>query len=239
MLDPVINTLQPFVVALLIGLMAGIERERSQQEQEVVVGMRTFTLIALLGAIAGYINVMELTLSLSLFVIVMVGLGYWRSTHANPERGLTTEIAAAIIFSLGYMAIKSPILAGLLGILLVAILFFRSRLHWFAKDVLQPQEIATFILLLIFIFIIIPFFPDRPIDIWNLVNPRKLAQVLVFIAIIQFGSYIAKRIAGARVGLLITGFLGGFVSSTVVFLDLARVAKNQPTSGDQFLALVC
>jgi uncharacterized membrane protein (DUF4010 family) len=68
-----------------------------------------------------------------------------------------------------------------------------------------------------------------------LINPRQLAQVVSLIAVIEFCGYIAERLTGAKVGLLATGLLGGFASSTATYLNLAKTAKAQP---DKLLVLV-
>lgn len=243
-----LDSFQPFAISLLIGLAAGIERERSQPSRDKVLGMRTFALIAVLGTAVGKISVSALTLAVALFVSAMVVAGYWRSTGpqptleagrgertVDPDKGLTTEFAACLVFVLGFMTIREPLLAVILGILLVAALYFRGRLHWFAKDVIKSSEIASALLLAGFVFVVIPFLPREAVDPWQLINPRRFAQVVAMIALVQFGGYVAQRVAGARVGLLVTGFLGGLASSTAVFLNLSRTAKEHP---DQQRALV-
>ncbi|MFW7379712.1 MAG: MgtC/SapB family protein [Oligoflexus sp.] len=232
-----LDSLQPFAISLLIGLGTGIERERNQAVEQSIMGMRTFALIAILGTLAAHIGSSALIFGLVLFVTVLVLAGYWRSTSnpppatdgqiATPDMGLTTEIAAGVVFGLGFLAKAEPLLAATLGILLVAILYFRKRLHWFARDVLRPQEIAAAILLAVFVFVVIPFLPNEAIDPWNLVNPRQLAQVVALIAAIEFCGYASERFAGPKVGILLTGFLGGFASSTVVFLSMSKAASKQ------------
>ena len=48
-----------FAIAILLGALVGIEREkRKAEEQETghIAGLRTFTLLALLGAAAGFLS---------------------------------------------------------------------------------------------------------------------------------------------------------------------------------------
>lgn len=225
-----LDSLQPFAISFLIGLGAGIERERSQAEDTSIMGMRTFALIALLGTLAAQIAVPALTLGLVLFVSALVVLGYWRSTQSSskPDLGLTTEFAAGLVFGLGYLASSEPLMSVILGIVLIATLYFRKRLHWFARDVLRPEEITAAILLAVFVFVLIPFLPNHAVDPWNLFNPRQLGQVVALIAAIEFCGYASERIAGPKLGILVTGFLGGFASSTAVFLSLCKAARQQP-----------
>lgn len=244
-----LDSLQPFAISLLIGLGTGIERERSQAVEQNIMGMRTFALIAILGTLAAHVGSPALIFGLVLFVTVLVLAGYWRSTSspptapdgqsATPDMGLTTEIAAGVVFGLGFLSKAEPLLAATLGILLVAILYFRKRLHWFARDVLRPQEITAAIFLAVFVFVVIPFLPNQAIDPWNLVNPRQLAQVVALIAAIEFSGYASERIAGAKIGILLTGFLGGFASSTVVFLSMSKAASKQPDKLRSIIGACC
>ncbi len=225
-----LDSLQPYAISFLIGIGAGIERERSQTEETSIMGMRTFALIALLGTLAAELAVPALTLGLALFITALVVLGYWRSTQ-NPSHadfGLTTEFAAGLVFGLGYLASQDPFLSVILGIVLIATLYFRKRLHWFARDVLRPEEITAAILLAVFVFVVIPFLPNHAVDPWGLLNPRRLAQVVALIAAIEFCGYASERMAGPKMGLLVTGFLGGFASSTAVFLSLAKAVRQDP-----------
>jgi uncharacterized membrane protein YhiD involved in acid resistance len=53
------ETAKPFLLSLALGLMLGIERERSfrSEHEEPAQGVRTFALIALLGTLAAHLAV--------------------------------------------------------------------------------------------------------------------------------------------------------------------------------------
>lgn len=48
--------LQNFAVAILIGALIGIEREKRRETEVTVGGIRTFVLLAMLGAVGGYLS---------------------------------------------------------------------------------------------------------------------------------------------------------------------------------------
>ena len=50
--------------------------------------------------------------------------------------------------------------------------------------------------------------------------------MVTIIAGMQFGGYVAGRVLGSRQGAVLTGILGGLVSSTAVFLMLAEQARR-------------
>ncbi|MFN7729921.1 MAG: DUF4010 domain-containing protein [Bdellovibrio sp.] len=72
--------------------------------------------------------------------------------------------------------------------------------------------------------------PAAPLDPWHLMNPKKVATMIFALAVVQvFGSLMAQYL-GARTGALLTGFLGGLVSSTATTASLARRSQLTGTS---------
>ena len=59
MLEPLdLGVLRDFATALLIGALVGVEREKRKAEEgdRGIAGLRTFILVALIGAVAGYLG---------------------------------------------------------------------------------------------------------------------------------------------------------------------------------------
>lgn len=226
-----IETLYFYVISLAIGLLIGIERERSHPEGMQPIGVRTFSLFALLGTFAAQFNSIPLLIIISLFVILAILLGYIRSTTKKIKRydvGLTTEISALVVFCLGYMVPKAPVLSIIIGAVVLLILLERKRLHVLSRNKLHPREIEAVIALLIFVIAVIPLLPNRTIDPWQLFNPRFFAILMALIAFMQFAGYVIIRIFGHKLGLPLLGFLGGFISSTVVFATLPKFLNDHP-----------
>ena len=100
-----------FATAVLLGALIGIEREKRKAEEEKpghIAGLRTFILLALLGAAAGWLsrtlsNPWMLAAAL-LIVGAFVVVGYFVTARSDEAgKGLTTEVAAIIVFLLGAM----------------------------------------------------------------------------------------------------------------------------------------
>ncbi len=240
----IMELLQPFAISLLIGLAVGIDRERKVREGEGTMGVRTFAILALLGTVAGKIDTPALTGGIMLFLSLVIALSYSRATapetvvtdespgasgsaRNGKEIGLTTEISAALVFALGYLAIDQRVLAGILGIVLVTTLYSRQYLHFFSRKFLQPADIGAALLLSILAFIVMPSLPAVAVDPWGLVVPRRFMQIMLLIGSTEFLGYLLQRVLGSRIGALATGFLGGLVSSTAVFLTTARKSKRE------------
>src|SRR5262249_20272135 len=99
-----------FGTALLIGALVGIEREKrkSAEAEPGIGGLRTFILLALLGAIAGWLaealHMPALFVAVILVVSAAVLAGYVLAARADPEAlGITTETAAITVCLLGAM----------------------------------------------------------------------------------------------------------------------------------------
>lgn len=226
-----LEILLSFIISLLIGLLIGLEREHNHAERVQPIGVRTFILFALLGTLASTLNQLPLTLLISMFIFSITLLGYLRSTEITRKKvdvGITTEVAAAIVFCLGYMVPFTNLIAITVSAFVLLVLVERQRLHKLARKKFKPHEIETTIILVIFALGILPILPNRTIDPWGLFNPRNFGTLIVTIAAIQFAGYISIRLFGERFGIAIMGFLGGLVSSTAVFASLANTLPSHP-----------
>src|SRR5690242_13211146 len=108
MTESTVPSLERLLVALLVGILVGLERERAEarKERPLFAGVRTFPLIALAGAIP---MLLPSPAGPALLVTTSVGIGvvavvsYIRSS-ADGKVGATTEIAALAVFLLGALA---------------------------------------------------------------------------------------------------------------------------------------
>lgn len=224
------ETAQPFLLALAIGLLVGIERERAHADEPEhdPFGSRTFTLLALMGALAGYLEDIAIAVVVALFAGAIVLAGYFRM-RLGPQGsgiGVTTEVAAMATFILGYMTHTAPLLAAMLGVIMIVLLALKSRIHQFAKAGIAEKEVSAALIFLVIAFVILPLLPDEAVDPWGLVNPARLWFVLVLIAGISFGGYILVRTFGPQWGLPMAGFAAGLVSSTAATLSLSQKSKE-------------
>lgn len=225
-----IESLQPFAIAFFIGLLIGIERERSHPAGLQAIGVRTFVLLALLGTLAASIKEPVVSIVIAVFAFGAILLGYWRSSTTRNNQaafGLTTEFTAGTVFCLGFITPHEPLLAAIIGAAVLLVLLGRERLHTFSRQQLKPQEIRAATTMLVILLGILPFLPNRTIDVWHLFNPQRFGILVLVIASIQFGGYVAMRVLGERLGMLLTGFFGGLVSSTAVFMNLPRMIRQR------------
>lgn len=228
-----LDAIQPFFLSFMIGLLIGIERERSHVDGVKATGMRTFILFALLGTLAAAIQKPLLTLTLSAYVFAVLAVSYIRATQKKGKTidiGITTEMAAAVVFMLGYIVFHQKLLAIIVGTAVLLILYGRSSLHRFARERISAKEIEAAITILIISVGIISFLPNQTIDPWGLINPRSFGIIVLILSGLQFGGYIVIRLFGEQLGMVLVGFFGGFVSSTAVFASISQAKRKKVQS---------
>ena len=225
------ETARPFLLALAIGLLIGIERERAHADHKIhdPIGARTFTLLAMLGAIAGHFSETTVSAVLALFAVAIIVASYFRSPALpdDPGVGATTEVAAMATFGLGYLAHSDQALAVLLAVCTLTVLALKARIHQFAAAGLTAREITAALTFMVIAFVVLPLLPNRSLDPWGLFNPFRLWLVFVMMAGISFGGYIAARLLGPARGLIAGGFFAGLVSSTAATLALSQRSREE------------
>ncbi|WP_225767496.1 DUF4010 domain-containing protein [Inquilinus sp. Marseille-Q2685] len=225
--------------ALAVGLIIGLERgwtDRDRPEGRRAAGLRTF---AITGFGAGVAAVLAPDLGPGPLLLFLAGIGaymlaaYWRE---QGSLGLTTEVAMLVTALLGAAAGTGHDLAGIGGAVVVALLLReKARLHgWLER--FTPTETAAALQFLLIAVVVPPFLPDRALDPWEAINPAKIWWLVVLVAGLSFAGYAAVRIAGPRVGTLLTGLLGGLVSSTALTLVFARQAQAAPQAAPALAA---
>jgi len=221
-------------VALFAGLLVGTERgwqRRKAAEGERAAGIRTFGLIGLAGGLWALLGVRlgELVLGLAVVALgALLAVVYWLQVRERHEYGVTTEVAALVTFALGAVAVEGHLVAAAAGAVVTAFLLgFKPPLHG-ALQKISGIELRGALKLLLVSVVVLPVLPDRGYGPWDALNPYTIWWMVVLIAGIGFVGYIAVRLAGARYGLLLTGFAAGLMASTPLALAYARIGRERP-----------
>lgn len=214
------------VAAAGIGLLMGVERERRKvrSAHKGTAGIRTFPLVALLGALGAHLGQPALLAVTGAFVGAAALVGYWRVG----DPGLTTEIALVVAFLLGVLADEDIGLAAAIGVAVTLLLAERTRLHHIARDVLTEDELHDGLLLAACAVIVLPLLPDRGVGPGGALNPVTVWRLAVVVMAIQALGYVALRTLGTRRGLPLAGLIGGFVSSTATISTMGLRARRTP-----------
>lgn len=238
------GTLYHFLIALFIGALVGIEREQKKAASGDVGlgGIRTFILVAMSGAVAGWLSAQLgapwIFAASLLIVAALVLAGYVLTVKAGvASPGLTSEIGALVVFLLGGTVMFGwPALAVGLGIVTAATLAFKEPLHGFVGKIGREDIYAT-LKLLIASFIVLPLLPDRAVDPFGALNPYSLWLLVILISALGFVGYVGVRVLGQARGTAVTGVFGGLVSSTAVTLSFSKRSRDEedhhPDSGER------
>lgn len=223
--------LEPFfalIEALGIGLLIGIERERSTQNtgNDPSAGVRTFALASLIGAIS------MIGGGVPLLIVAIATVAALRAVlvvqQGDFNIGMTTSLALIAVVLLGAIATETALLAAGLGVVIASLLAARDALRGFSREILTAAELRGGLILGVAILVILPVLPNLAIGPGGALNPRSLFVIIVVVMLIGTAGHIATRVVGPRFGLPISGFLSGFASSTATIAVLGRRAGENP-----------
>ncbi|WP_419570477.1 MgtC/SapB family protein [Rheinheimera sp.] len=229
-----LSIVQHFIIALLLGALVGLEREKHKNSEHPrsFAGIRTYILFSQMGAVSAWLGMQ--TGQLWIFAMALLAVtalvlsSYWLENKTEQSRlGLTSELAAITVCLLGGAVVLGYAeLAVALAILTSAVLAFRDPLHGLVGR-LDSGDLFAMLKLLIASFIVLPLLPNQAIDPWQALNPYKLWLLVILISALSLVGYLAVRSLGSVKGSAVTGLTGGLVSSTAATLSFARSSKQQ------------
>ncbi|MBR9883926.1 MAG: MgtC/SapB family protein [Oceanospirillales bacterium] len=228
--SPIVHML----TAAALGLMVGLERgwhERETRSGGRIAGIRTFTLIAISGQIAGMLGQLItpwITVAALVCIAALLGLGYRLNVDEDHDYGTTSFVAAILTYLLGVLvSLEQASLAVAAAVIISVLLHFKQTLHlWLER--LSGAELRGILQLGLISAVMLPILPNEGFGPWNALNPYEIWLLVVLIAGISLTGYFAMQLAGPHKGVMITSALGGIASSTATTLSLARMSKRMP-----------
>jgi len=224
------------MTALGCGLLVGLERERRKGEgpARLPAGIRTFALTAVAGAMARSVNEPWLVVTAALVIGAMSAVAtFKRQTH---DPGLTTALALQVTYLLGVLSVTAPLMAASSAVVVTILLAARGSLHHFSTTLLTDHELRDGLLLAAVGLIAIPLAPDTPLNAWLTTTPRQVVELVLIFMSLQAMCYVAHRVAGERFGIVLSGLLGGFVSSTATITAFGTRARSSGQLSSTYVA---
>ncbi|MDO8333191.1 MAG: MgtC/SapB family protein [Nitrosomonas sp.] len=211
-----------FLTSLAIGLLIGLERERSPGSR---AGLRTFALVALFGTLAAMLseeaNMPWLLLGGLLIVGLMTIAAYSRAKDDSADPGTTTVAAILVCYGLGAAVwYENDTLAIMLAIITTVLLYFKTELHGITEK-LSRRDLISILQFAVLTFIILPILPDKNYGPYEAINPYQIWLMVVLISGVSLAGYVALQFIGPRHSAVL-GLFGGLVSSTATTLVYAR-----------------
>lgn len=224
-----------FGSALAIGLLVGMQREYSQggRKQRLFAGVRTFPLLSLAGAGGGLLT--DVTGSPWPLVAVIIAMGalivqaYAAHTRTG-SMGATTEVAAMLIVIAGAFCYFGYYrLAGALAVAMTGLLTLKVEMHGFVRS-LDREDLFAVLKFALITAVILPVLPNQDFgpEPLNVLNPYNIWLMVVLVSGIGFLGYVMIKVLGPRQGLIVSGLLGGLVSSTAVTASFSQRSRQEP-----------
>nr|MBN2276544.1 MgtC/SapB family protein [candidate division Zixibacteria bacterium] len=231
-----------FFIALGLSFLIGLERERSGMisKGRVFAGVRTYSLIGVFGfGCAWLYNIgAEWMLPVGLIAMTSLALVGYLAKLRQGHVGWTSEVAAILTFIIGALCLLADIWVPMaLGIIATFLLSEKAQIEDYVES-LDKAEFLAVVKFLIVTLIILPVLPNQEYTQFNL-NPRHIWQIVVLVSSLGFAGYFLSKKFGDRIGLKLSGILGGIVSSTVITITAGRIARKTPEqSGDALQASI-
>lgn len=218
-----------FATSLAIGLLIGLERERSATAK---AGLRTFSLVALLGALCAMLSQQSgaaWPLAAGLLAVgLLIVAAYFGAPAPDGDPGTTTEAALLVCYGLGAIVWYGfSTIAIMLAVAVAALLYFKPELHGISRN-LERRDLISILQFATLSFIVLPILPDVGYGPYQALNPYNIWLMVVLISGISLSGYVALRLVGQRYGAPLLGFMGGMASSTATTLVYARHGRSDP-----------
>lgn len=227
------NDVHPFhqlLISLMLGLLVGLQRQWATSS---LGGVRTFALTSLFGTIcaflaerfSGWILVAGL---MGIAAAIIVENLRQRVIPENKGTGISAEVALLLMFSVGALVRTGPIwLAAATAAVTAFTLQAKLELHELASR-FTAKEIKAIMQFALISLVVLPIVPDQTLDPLGVVNPRNVWLMVVLIVGLGLAGYIVYKFFGQNAGILLSGILGGVISSTAT---TASYSKAIPASG--------
>jgi uncharacterized membrane protein (DUF4010 family) len=227
------------VLAALLGLFLGLEREWSDKS----AGVRTFALVSLVAAVFTILDQPLLLVAGALLVVVIGAmLGAQGIMAGHDALSLTTSVSLLVTYGVGALVAAGFVLEGVtVAVVSSLLLVFKQELHGVA-DELSKEEVQASAEFAILAFVVYPLLPaeSRSISLAGAsvdIEPRVVWLMVVFVAGIGIANYAIVRLYGGR-GIAVTGFFGGFASSTGVVGAMLDHVNQHPDASKYGIAAV-
>jgi uncharacterized membrane protein (DUF4010 family) len=233
-----------FGFALVIGALIGLEREFYQQKEESpdFAGIRTFSLIALLGSVSSYLaddyGIILAALALAGLILMTLVSYSGALVRSKTETGITTEVAAILTFLFGVLVMGDHASVAIaLAVITSLLLTFKGKLHGFIRN-MSTDDIHVTLQFALVAAVILPLLPNRTIDPLGLLNPFQIWLMVVFVSGIGFSGYVLMKLLGPSRGINLMGVLGGLASSTATTISFSSASREYPKMAQHYARAV-
>jgi uncharacterized membrane protein (DUF4010 family) len=236
---PLDNPVAHIALAGALGLFLGLEREWSDKP----AGIRTFSLISLLGAVFTTLD-RDGLLAVGGVLVIVQGTVLAIQGLRDEDLGLslTTSVSMLVAYGVGALTASGFVIESVtVAVLSSLLLVLKRELHSFAGG-LSREELRSTTEFAILAFVIYPLLPAGRITLGTgrlavEIEPRVVWLMVVAVAAIGIVNYAIVKNYGGR-GIAVTGFFGGLASSTAVVGTMLESVRQHPSTTSYAVAAV-
>jgi uncharacterized membrane protein (DUF4010 family) len=217
-------------IAALGGMAVGLERQWSGHADGPgarFAGIRTFAMLGTVAGFSGWLWTSGYSVPAAILLagaVAIIAVAYAAASRNDIDA--TTEVAALVVLTAGVLAgIGAFGLASAIIALQTLLLVEKSRLHALVQRI-DDAALRSGARFAVMALVVLPMLPEGPYGPFGAVRPRELWMLVLFFSALSFLGYVARRLAGPGRGYLVTGFLGGLVSSTNVTFTFAQLSRT-------------
>lgn len=224
------SQLQILVIAFGLGLLVGLQREKTSSD---IAGIRTFPLITVSGVLtallAQHFGGWVLAAGFLAVTAILISASIIKQTQ-HYDAGITTEVSALVMYAVGaYLTIGNVSLALVIGAMVAVLLQMKDVLHSFVSK-MGEHDLLAIMRFSAIALVVLPILPDQTYGPFNVLNPYDIWRMVVLIVGISLAGYAAYKVFKDSAGIILGGILGGLISSTATTVAYARTTKDSPES---------
>lgn len=214
-------------VSLGLGLLVGVQRQRADS---ALAGFRTFPLITILGTLCAMLadrfGAWPIGAGL-LCVAIATCVGNFMRPRSDSSPGITTEIAALVMFAVGALVWTGPRETAIgIGVVTAVLLAAKAPMHRLAAR-MGDQDLRAILQFALVTFVVLPVLPDRSMGPLGALNPHQVWMMVVLVVGISLAGYIGYKLVPRPGAVLVSGLLGGLVSSTATTASQSRRCRGK------------
>ncbi len=254
-----------FILAIALGALIGTEREMPRSGTTPggasgFGGIRSYALLSLLWALTAW---MDITMGTDIWKIsglaisaIFVVIAYAYSSFAKDRMGVTSEYAALLTYLIGVITLSGHrTIAVILAILILVILSSKEYLRKL-RERFSRTELGDALKFAVISLVALPLLPNQRFSILEILqfftggdisfsheilsmhffNPFGIWLFVVIMAGVEYIGYILSKVLGNRGGVLISGAIGGMISSTATTAAMTNKSKQYPQNRNAYIA---
>ena len=118
-----------------------------------------------------------------------------------------------------------------------SLLQFKQPMHSFVNR-MSADDIRSIMQFALLALVILPVLPNENYGPFGALNPHEIWLMVVLIVGLSLAGYIVYKFFGQNAGTVVSGALGGLVSSTATTVSYARRVGQQPNAAAQAATVI-